>query len=371
MPAYSVKFHELTDSEAIHQHWLDLQERSECSYFQSWGWISSWLNQVVDDMQIMVLQIWSGQLLIGMGLFVPANVKRRLVIQSKALFLNEYPFGDKNMVIEYNGMLAANGFEHNVYEQLVQYFNNELKKCDELNFDGITEEVAFTYLDQKSGSSIKFEILEESTSWQVELSGNHTTLDQYLLALSRNRRGQIRRSIRLYEELGPVNLQVAETFDEAMEYFKAMEILHTKHWQMKDKSGVFARHVWKKFHSDLILKRFNDGEIQLLKLTCADKAIGYLYNFIWRNKVYVLQTGFEQPLDSRFMPGYITHAFSIVHNRNLGMTEYDFLHGDDLYKKILSNKQCKLFWVVLQKPAIKFKCEAMALRCVRACRRLL
>jgi CelD/BcsL family acetyltransferase involved in cellulose biosynthesis len=368
VPGFNINFHVLTQAEEIQQNWLDLQDRAECSYFQSWGWISSWLNKVVDDRQVMVFQVWSDQLLVGLGLFVPADIKRRLVIHSKALFLNEYPFGSKNMVIEYNGILAAHGFEQRVYEKVVKYFKGELKNYDELNFGGIPE-IASSYLDNMTDPVIKFEILEESLSWQVELSATHETLDQYLYSLSKNRRGQIRRSIRLYEEQGPIALHVASSIEEAMEYFKQMELLHTRRWQVKGKPGVFSNPVWKKFHTDLISKRFNEGEIQLLKVTCADKTIGHLYNIIWRKKVYVLQTGFELPPDSRFMPGYVSHVLSIIHNQQLGMVEYDFLHGDDLYKKILSNKRHKLFWVVLQKPKIKFRCEDAALRCFRACRR--
>ena len=69
------------------------------------------------------------------------------------------------------------------------------------------------------------------------------------------------------------------------------------------------------------------------------------------------------------MPGYVTHVLAIVHNHQRGMTGYDFLHGDDLYKRVLSNKQQKLYWIVLQRNRLKFSIEGLLLRCVRAWRR--
>lgn len=371
MSGLSVNFNELTQSRAIQQEWLDLQGRAECSYFQSWGWISNWLNQIVDDRQVMVLRVWSDQLLVGMGLFVPADIKRRLVVRSKALFLNEYPFAGKNMVIEYNGILAACDFEQAVYKAAVNYFTDELNDFDEFYLGGVPAQTVSRDLVGAAGPSVKFDILEESNTWQVLLSREYKSVDCYLSTLSKNRRGQIRRSIRLYEERGPVTLRVAETCEEAMAYFSGLETLHTQRWRVRGKTGVFANPVWKKFHSELVSKRFNKGEIQLIRLSCADQAIGYLYNYIWQNKIYVLQTGFATPGDSRLMPGYMTHVFAIVHNCGLGMTEYDFLHGNDLYKQVLSNKQQQLHWTVLQKPRLKFRVEDTVLRCVRTCRRYL
>lgn len=372
MPGFSVNFNLVTQPSMIQQQWLDLQARSECSYFQSWGWVNSWLDKVVADQQVLMLQVCSGQELVGLGLFVPAEISRRMIIRrSKALYLNEYPFDGKNMVIEYNGILAARGFEQAVYAATVRYFSRELKHYNEFNFGGLLENTDVSYLIDATDPPLKFSMLEESNSWTVELSSIHETPDQYLSSLSKNRRGQIRRSIRLYEERGPVSIRVAETPEEAMVYFSELEVLHTRRWQKQGEPGVFANPVWKSFHSDLVSKRFNQGEIQLIKVSCADQAIGYLYNYVWQRKIYVLQTGFESQQDSRFMPGYVTHVFAVVHNYGLGMTEYDFLHGDDLYKKILSNKQQKLCWAVLQRPRLKFRLENIALLCIRACRRYL
>ena len=266
-------------------------------------------------------------------------VSDALVIRSKALYLNEYLLDGKNMVIEYNGMLAAQDFEQVVYDETVKYLVDELKSYDEFIFGGISGDGVSPCIMNAIDSPFALDVLEESIAWQVEISSVHATIDQYLSSLSKNRRGQIKRSIRLYKEQGTLILHVAESFEEAMDYFKGLETLHSKRWQRQGNPGAFSNPIWKKFHTDLILRRFDEGEVQLIKVSNADRAIGYLYNFIWRKKIYVLQTGFEIHPDSRLMPGYVTHVLSIVHNYQLGMTEYDFLHGDALYKKTLSNRE--------------------------------
>ena len=278
MPGFNIHYQLLTQTEEIQCHWQDLQARAECSYFQSWGWIQSWLNYIVDDRQVWVLQVWSEDELLGLGLFVPADIRRRLVIRSKALFLNEYPFAGKNMVIEYNGILAARGFEQVVHREVVNYLVREQQLYDEFHFGGLTNEAVFSQLARTIKPVIKCETLEESVSWQVEFDHSHRNIQQMLASLSKNRRGQIRRSMRLYEEQGPLKLEEAETLADAMDYFNELGTLHTQRWQTKGKPGVFKNPAWKRFHTHLIASRFNEGEIQLIKVSCGGRAIGYLYN---------------------------------------------------------------------------------------------
>ena len=68
------------------------------------------------------------------------------------------------------------------------------------------------------------------------------------------------------------------------------------------------------------------------------------------------------------MPGYIVHAMAIVHNRDKGMSVYDLMHGDSLYKQVLCDRQERLRWVVVQRKRLKFSVEDLAVKVVRALR---
>ena len=368
MPGFNIQYQLLTQTEEIQHHWLDLQRRADCSFFQSWSWIHNWLDHVVADRQVWLLQVRSGKEMVGLGLFVPAEIRRRLLVRSKALFLNEYPFADRNMVIESNGILVARGVEQAVHQAVVDYLVHRQPLFDEFHFGGLESGTGFSCPELKKNLPVRFEVLEESVCWQAELSCSHRNVDQFLASLGKKRRGQIRRSLRLYRSQGSLLLEQAETVTDALEYFRGLESLHTRRWQKKGKPGVFANPVWKKFHTDLISRCFEQGEIQLIRVSCGGRAIGYLYNFVWRKKVLVLQTGFVTERDGRLMPGYITHMYAMVHNYHQGMKEYDFLHGDDLYKRLLSSRQYSLSWVVFQRPRLKFRFENRLLSVVRACR---
>jgi CelD/BcsL family acetyltransferase involved in cellulose biosynthesis len=361
----------LEHSEDLRQAWLDLQARSECSYFLSWGWIATWLQQIAIKLRPVVVRVWYGEQLVGLAVFVPKAIKRRIVFRASALFLHEYPFENNNMVIEYNGLLAAQGHESAVYAETVRHLLREHRHFDEFHFGAIAEGLGFDSLTQAAGNPAGLRIIEESTAWQVDLGALGSSADAFLDTLSKNRRTQLRRSLRLYEKQGPLSLVQAQDADQALAFFEGLKGLHTEWRKLKGDGGAFANPCWEQFHRSLIQDRFSVGEIQLIRVSSPVVTIGYLYNFIWRKHVYVLQTGFKPGDDKRDLPGYVVHALAIVHNRDKGMAVYDLMHGDSIYKKILCNRCRKVYWLVLQRNRLKFRLENYAIATVRRARELL
>ena len=356
--------------EDLEQQWVDLQQRANCSYFQSWGWIGTWLMQIAIDLKPVVIKVWLEKRLVGLGLFVPAEIKRHIFVHSKAMFLNEYPFDHKNMVIEYNGLLAETGYESDVYAETVRHLFKLPNPYDEFHF-GAIEDGPVVNLLRKPGAHYSNTITnEESLSWQVDLEKFETGIDGYLASLSKNRHAQVRRSFRLYEEQGPLSLCQAENVQQALDFFDGLQVLHTERMKSKYERGAFANLQRVRFFKSLILTRFERGEIQLLKVDNAGSTIGYLYNFIWRRRVYVLHTGFKITADKRLMPGYVVHALAINYNKEQGMAIYDLMHGDSLYKRILCNQSQRLNWVMIQRHRFKFSVEKVVVGLVRRVRAL-
>lgn len=352
----------------LEQQWLDLQGRAECSFFQSWGWMGRWLADFGVDLNPVVIRVWLGEQVVGLGVFLPRQIRRRRLFRASAMFLNEYPFDRKNMVIEYNGLLAARGHEQAVYREAVNFLLEQCPAVDEFHFGAIAEESDLAYLRQAVSQPCSLLIEETSIARQVNLGKLEPGIPGFVDTLSKNRRNQLRRSLRRYEESGPVTLQQAQTREEAQEFFAGLKELHTRRRQLRGEGGAFANADWENFHRQLILERFDAGEIQLLRVSNAVITIGFLYNLIWRNQVYVMQTGFCLPDDSRDQPGYVVHALAIAHNRERGISVYDLMHGDSLYKQILCNESRQLVWAVVQRPVLKFRIENGLVGLVRGVR---
>lgn len=315
---YRAEYCQIESPELLKREWIELQGRSECSYFQSWGWMGTWLEVVANDLKPALIKIWCDDLLVGMGVFVNKNITRHLLFQSNSLFLNEYPFDGRNMVIEYNGLLSDKEHTQAVYREVINHLINEYHECDEFYFGGLSQ-IEYSKVDQGSCGENEYnlKVVDESPSWSVELDTFEPDIEGFLKTLSKNRRAQIRRSVKTYEAKGELKLEEALTKEDALIFFDGLKTLHMERWRLSRGQGSFINSKWEEFHRTLISDRFNGGEVQLLKVTNGEEAIGYLYNFIWHNTVYVLQTGFKMSPDKRLLPGYVVHIYAIMHNKKM------------------------------------------------------
>lgn len=358
MPDYRAESCQIKCLSELQQSWCELQQRADCSYFQSWGWIGTWLEQIAIELEPVVVKIWQADVLVGMGLFVPKRLTRHRVFHSSAMFLNEAPFNGRNMVIEYNGLLADKDHAPAVYREVIRHMLNFFSGSDEFFFSGLSASDNSKLLQANHGESqTNLKVIEQSQTWSLDLDGLEQGTDGFLKSLSKNRRAQLRRSIKAYEAQGPLVLEAASSKKEALLFFDGLKQLHTDRWRSKGSHGSFANPLWEQFHRTLISSRFDEDEVQLLRVCSAGSPIAYLYNFIWRKRVYVLQTGFRMSADKQLMPGYVAHVLAIAHNKQKGMEIYDLLHGDSLYKKILCDQSRPLYWLVLQRNKFKFLVE--------------
>ena len=170
--------------------------------------------------------------------------------------------------------------------------------------------------------------------------------------MTRNTRQQIRRSIRYYQQRGSVTLDRAEDVAQALDWLDALEVLHTKYWNNRGKSGAFSNPSFKSFHRNLISTSFADGVPDLLQLRAGDTVLGYLYNFRWRGVGYSYQSGFLYEQDTQARPGLVAHALAMQKYRTEGISTYNFLAGESRYKSSLSTGKDELLWIVARRPRL-------------------
>ncbi len=91
-----------------------------------------------------------------------------------------------------------------------------------------------------------------------------------------------------------------------------------------------------------------------------DRSVAYVYNFVHRGRVYNYQSGFdfEAGQGSAWRPGMVCHARVIEMNLAQGQDVYDFMAGEDVYKKELGADAGEMSWLTLQRPRLKFRIES-------------
>ena len=180
----------------------------------------------------------------------------------------------------------------------------------------------------------------------VDLATLRRADEDYLAARSANTRQQIRRSDRFYAAGGGITIKRAETPAAAHAMLDAMADLHQASWVARGQPGSFATPFFARFHHALIDTAFRDEQIMLMAVCGAGTVIGILYNFSFRGRVLAYQSGLDHVAAGvQGKSGLTCHHAAIRDALTRGFDSYEFLAGDDRYKRSLADGSKQQYWV--------------------------
>lgn len=363
-------FEPLGSLDALESRWRELESHSNCSFFLSWSWIGAWIRLVQQHISLRLYVCRRDGATVALAVISEVTATRRRLFRTNTIAINEVSRADFNVFIEYNGLLTLPGLETTALQQFVSDLDACSDYWDELQITNVPSD---SWLPLKTGNADTTLILDaEHTAWIAPLDAN-TDLQQLYSRMSPTRRSKIRRSFKEYEKEGALQIEAAKSLEQALAFFAAMGALHTERWKRVGELGSFSNTSWVSFHHDLITSAFSRGEIQLLRILCGCRPIGYIYNFTYRGSVLMLQSGFASESSNLLRPGYVSHMLAMQMNARNGAAQYDFLIGDSDYKKVLAEPQASATLVSgrLQRRRVKFSLEDSLLRVYRAMRRML
>jgi CelD/BcsL family acetyltransferase involved in cellulose biosynthesis len=330
--------------------WRELEARSDASFFLSWNWIGTMV--ATFGRPALLATVRRDGVVVGLALFGRRN-RWWDPLRSPALHLNETGRADCDAVtIEYNAVLAQRGAEAAAIAAVLQ----TLTGWRELHLSGVAPAMA----DACRGLGLQVRLRRQQLAPYADL-GDGDPLE----TLSRNSRQQIKRSLRLYEERGPLALDRAADAVEAWHWLDDLATLHTAAWQARGKPGAFANPHFRPFHRRLAAEGVASGVVDLLRVRAGEDIIGMLYNFRHGDHAYSYQSGFRFEEDERLKPGLVSHVMAMRHYQSQGLARYCFLAGDSRYKSTLATGKDELLWLTAHREDFPHRVEAMARRLLR------
>lgn len=338
------QYHPVDDYSLVEKYWCALLQECQHHYFLSWGWISTWLKSLPPQHGV--------RLIVGfledepaLAFFAGLSSKKwGKLFRSRVISLNTtgIPSFDK-IYLEYNTVLIRPGLTIDA-EGLLHALDGFA--WDEFYLPGLSAQFAKRFDDLINDSNRFNLVLEQkSAASYVDLEQVREAGMDYLRFLSSNKRNQIRRSIKEYEKDGKIEIQAAKTPQEALEFLDKLAALHQKEWQERGVQGAFSNEYFSQFHRNLVSARFPHGEIQVLRISTPDTLLGYLYSFIYNNRVYFYQSGFNYLPGNVYRPGLVSHYHAILYNAKIGESAYDFMAGEADYKTSMSTGSEDVYWV--------------------------
>jgi CelD/BcsL family acetyltransferase involved in cellulose biosynthesis len=337
--------------------WRDLERRAKVSFFTSWSWIGVWLKHLPSTVTPQLLKATdeAGQV-VGLGIVVRSVRRHAGLPFCEAWHLHST--GDRQqdvVMIEHNDLLIDESVAHRVRPRLLACWQQRAGRASELHLPGLPGSGWYPQVTK--------DLLREDqarTSYGVDLAAVRDKDFDYVSLLSSHARRFIRKSLKEYGKLGEVQIEVAQTVEQGLDFLAKLEALHQSRWVALGEPGAFNNPFFQTFHQDLVRQNLPRGEIQLLRVHAGGRDLGYLYSFVRGKHLYVYQSGFDYTvLEKHGRPGLVTHTLAVEYNARQGFDLYDLMVGESRYKTTMATVQETMTWTVLRKPALRFQVEQM------------
>jgi CelD/BcsL family acetyltransferase involved in cellulose biosynthesis len=335
--------------------WRTLEAAARPTYFLTWGWIETWLAMLPREAMPELAVITAGGLEVAACFFGRRQAVRHGVMPVRGMFLNTtgvHRFDE--LCVEHNAVLSLPGAAWPL-AALVDLLPAD---WDELVLPAVDRGVLDPLV---AGDGYQVVIDREVPAPFVDLS--RVRAADYLSLLGANTRAQIRRARRI---VGRCELEVARSTAHALEIYGELVALHTASWRDRGQPGAFADPWFDSYHRTLIERRFEHGEIELLRLRASGQTLGCIYNLIANDRVLFYQSGLARIADPHVKPGYLCQAAAIEHAAASGRAIYDFLGSNARYKASLSTDATQLVSFRVQRRLARFAIEGQIQRWKRA-----
>lgn len=333
--------------------WRALEARARPSYFQSWGWIDTWLYCLEGEETPRLLLIGGDDGPVAAGFLGRRHLVRHHFVPSTSLFLNAsgVPAHDE-LTIEHNELLCDPDRAGAL--TLARFVEALPEGWDEISLPGLRlDGFPGRALDERL-PGYRVRIDREAIAPRVDLARVREAGGDYLSLLAANTRRQLRRAWRGF---GPLAVEVAASLGQACDIYEELVGLHRRHWAGRGEAGAFADPWIDRFHRTLVTRRFGHGEIQLVRVRAGARTVGCLYNLVSGGRVAYYQSGLGSFDDPHLKPGYVCHAEAVRLNAEAGHAWYDLLGGASRYKRSLATDERRLVWARIQRRRVRFAVE--------------
>lgn len=152
-----------------------------------------------------------------------------------------------------------------------------------------------------------------------------TSVDEFREGLPHGLRRNLRRYRKQLDELGSVEFETgADSLDALFE-------LHRARWALRDDRGMLDGPCMEGFHRRAAGNLLAAGMVRLHSLRLSGKIAAVVYALVHRRRAYSYLGGFDPAL-ARFSPGALIMQYTMEQAILEGVTEFDFLRGEERYK---------------------------------------
>ncbi|MQF64540.1 GNAT family N-acetyltransferase [SAR202 cluster bacterium AC-409-J13_OGT_754m] len=299
------------------------------SPFLTYQWQSSWWQEFGAKQGLSILEIESGQQIIGIASLRYENGDLTLV-------------GDQDLC-DHNDFLISEGNEFAFYTALLDYLEN----CEWNNLilysltDGSPTLELFPELAKDKGYDVEIRLQDVSPGAVLPVNW-----DEYLSSLSKKHRHELKRKLRRLESQESIrwySIDDLRDIEDGMDHF--FRLLKMS----KDTKYKFLTPERERFFRSIGKNLGGIGLVKLFFMEIEGERVASALCFDYDSKRFLYNSGFN-PEYGYYSVGLLLKALSLKSAIEDNKTYYDFLRGDEPYKYHLGGVDQHLFNMVITRP---------------------
>jgi CelD/BcsL family acetyltransferase involved in cellulose biosynthesis len=305
--------------EGLRINWNTLLENNYNNHvFLTWEFLFNWWKVYGATRQLFLITAWHGKQLIGIA---PLMIENRKTFSLRHRVLCNLGVPD----IDIGGFILQPENEQAPLE-ICSYIKKHEKLWDIIDLREFlfksTEIISLKRIFNKTGFAIT-----ESTGEHYFISIQNDW-EIYNKQLSRKFRYNLRRALRLAEDIGAVTVKHYSGNQITWECFETIiEINRHAHFPRLSQSPI-----QQEFIRQLINQKNEKGLLNIYILSIGDRPVAYEYGFIYNGRFDDWRTGYDTDLPANISIGKLLAAQVIEACFKDHLNEIDFLRGTESYK---------------------------------------
>jgi CelD/BcsL family acetyltransferase involved in cellulose biosynthesis len=249
-------------------------------------------------------------------------------------------------VADYLDLIVAEGREEEVCAAVVDYLASpQVSAWDVLDLCNIHQDSPTLAVlpSLAEGHGWAASVAKEDVCPVAQLPG---TWDEYLQALNKKHRHELRRKLRRAEAQGDLDWYIVgpehNLGDEIEDFLDLMAA------SAPDKEDFLTPQM-RSFFRQLAHVMYDAGWLQLAFLEVAGQKAAAYFNFVYGNRVLVYNSGLDWQSFPHLSTGIILAAYCIQYAIEQGREAFDFMQGDERYKYQLGGQDVEVRRLTIRK----------------------
>lgn len=318
----SVQIHQGTDwSDTLAPTWRTLfTEAPGGSPFQTFEWQSTWFKHYGASKRPVIFTFHDGKDLVGL---MP-------MVKRFGAWRTLRPMGCGPS--DYLHPLARMGYEDAVGSALMEALTSAVD-IDLVDFHQVRETQPFALSWPKDMANVR--ILPQAKCLVLDLP---ETYDAFLQMLGKSLRQDVKRLDKSIFVEGKAKV-IPCTSGNVLQHLDIFFECHKMRWRQRGLPGAFIGKRSLRFHQEWAQKAVDNGWLWLSALEVEGKGIGAIYAMRTHHTCYFYQSGFD-PAHKSISPGTLLVASTIRNAIESGCKQFDFMRGDEPYKRRWKPQHC-------------------------------